>query len=171
MPSKRNFLIVSLFLAIWTVLVVARLVQLQVYQRSSYVRQARRQQERTIEVSPLRGVIYDRNLQPLAMSVEVDSIFAVPGEVPNPAETAKVLSPVLNISEGELQRRMQSGRFFTWVKRKVSEREASRVRQLNLQGIYTKREQAVLSQARSGVARARLRGHGRPGTGRRGAGL
>lgn len=138
--SQRRFFFVSALLVAWTILIFARLLQLQVFQHGSFIRQARRQQERTIEVSPVRGVIYDRNYHPLAMSVEVDSIFAVPGEVPNPAETAKVLSPVLNLSEAELQHRLQSGRFFSWVKRKVSEREATRVRQLNLQGIYAQKE-------------------------------
>src|SRR5581483_6245974 len=138
--SSRSFVVVSALVAAWGLLVAARLLQLQVFQHSFFVRQARRQQERMIEVSPMRGVIYDRNHHPLAMSVEVDSIFAVPGEIPNPAETAKILSPILRISEAELRRRLQSGRFFSWVKRKVSDREATRVRQLNLQGIYMQKE-------------------------------
>ncbi|MBI2816129.1 MAG: penicillin-binding protein [Acidobacteria bacterium] len=138
--SSRSFVVVSALVAAWTLLVVARLLQLQVYRHDSFVRQARRQQERTIEVSPVRGVIYDRNYHPLAMSVQVDSIFAVPGEIPNPRDTAKMLSPILGISEAELQRRLKSGRFFSWIKRKVSDREAKRVRQLNLQGIYTQKE-------------------------------
>ena len=138
--SRSNFLIVVALLGAWALLVIARLVQLQVVQHEAFTRQARRQQERTIEVSPVRGVIYDRNYHPLAMSVEVDSIFAVPSEVPNPASTARVLAPILHVSGAELERRLQAGRFFSWVKRKVSDREAARVRQLNLQGIYFQKE-------------------------------
>src|SRR5579885_2509742 len=139
MNHRRNLVIVCLVLG-WAALVVARLVQFQIYQHESFTKQARRQQERTIEVSPVRGVIYDRNYHPLAMSVEVDSIFAVPGEIPNPQATAQVLAPVLNLSVAELEKRLQGGRFFSWVKRKVSDREATLVRQLNLQGIYTQKE-------------------------------
>ena len=138
--SRSNFLIVTALLGAWALLVIARLVQLQVVQHESFSRQARRQQERTIEVSPVRGVIYDRNYHPLAMSVEVDSIFAVPGEVPSPESTARVLAPILHLPAAELERRLQAGRFFSWVKRKVSGREAARVRQLNLQGIYFQKE-------------------------------
>src|ERR1035441_6434915 len=139
-PPRRHFRIVSAVLLVWAVLVVARLVYLHIYQYASLSHQARRQQERTIEVSPVRGVIYDRNLRPLAMSVEVDSIFAVPGEIPNPEATAKLLAPVLSMREADLRGKLQGHRFFSWVKRKVSGREAARVRQLNLQGIYSQKE-------------------------------
>src|SRR5262249_78522 len=140
MNSRRSFLIVSAVLFTWAALIVARLLQFQVYQHESFLHQAKRQQERTVEVSPVRGVIYDRNYHPLAMSVEVDSVFAVPSEIPNANGRAHVLAAVLSLAEADVEKRLQNGRFFSWVKRKVSEREATRVRQLNLQGIYTQKE-------------------------------
>ena len=140
MPQKSNFHIVSAVLSVWVVVILARLIYLQVFQYPALSLRARRQQERTIEVSPVRGVISDRNLHPLAMSVEVDSIFAVPGEILNREAAAKLLSPVLNMSEDELDERLQGRRYFSWIKRKVSEREAARVRQLNLKGIYFQKE-------------------------------
>ena len=45
----------------------------------------------SFEVSPRRGVIYDRNGKELAVSIKVDSIFAVPDEIHNPDATARVL--------------------------------------------------------------------------------
>ncbi|HLA41533.1 MAG TPA: penicillin-binding protein 2, partial [Candidatus Glassbacteria bacterium] len=113
---------------------------LQVFQSDSFQRQARRQQERTIEVSPVRGVLYDRNHRPLAISVEVESVFAVPGEIRNPVATAKLLAPVLEMEKSLVGRRLQGSRYFSWVKRKVTARQAARLRQLNLQGIYFQRE-------------------------------
>ena len=137
---RRKFHIISAVLFIWTLLVVARLIYLQVIQYDSLTRQARRQQERTIEVSPVRGVIYDRNMRPLAMSVEVDSIFAVPSEVEDVKATAKALAPLLRMQEDGLRGKLQGRRFFSWVKRKVSGREAAQVRQLKLPGIYFQKE-------------------------------
>ena len=137
---RRNFHIVSAALFVWAVLVIARLIYLQVFQFNFLTHQARRQQERTIEVAPVRGVIYDRNFHPLAMSVEVDSIFAVPGEISNPDTAAKVLSPVLHMGVEDLMGKLQGRRFFSWVKRKVSGQEAAQVRQLNLHGIYFQKE-------------------------------
>ena len=59
------------FLFFWVVAICARLVYLQVFQYGALVQRAARQQQRTIEVSPQRGIIYDRNGQELAMSVLV----------------------------------------------------------------------------------------------------
>ena len=138
--SRRRFLVVPLLLSLWILLIFARLVFLQVFQFNSLTRQARRQQERTVEVSPVRGVIYDRNHSPLAISVEVDSVFAVPGEISSPRQTAKLLASVLPMRTSDIQERLQSSHSFSWVQRKISAREAARIRQLNLPGIYFQKE-------------------------------
>ena len=138
--STRNFRILPVLLGLWAALVFARLIHLQVLQFADLTRQARRQQERTVEVSPLRGVIYDRNLHPLAISVEVESVFAVPGEIVSPETTAHLLAPVLGMDQAEVRTRLHGARYFSWVKRKITAREAARIRQLNLKGIYFQKE-------------------------------
>jgi len=122
--------------------VAGRLVHVQIVQFEELTRQARRQQERTIEVSPQRAVIYDRNLHPLAISVEVDSVFAVPGEISDPGAVARLLAPVLGMSASEIRTRLRGtgARYFSWVKRKVTAREAARIRELNIRGIYFQKE-------------------------------
>ncbi len=54
---------------------------LQVVRHQEFVERAQKQQQRTFEVAPRRGVLYDRNLHELAMTVQVDSIYAVPTEI------------------------------------------------------------------------------------------
>ena len=49
---------------------------------------SRNQQERTFDISPRRGTIYDRKHRALAVSVEVDSMFAVPSEISDKEKTA-----------------------------------------------------------------------------------
>ncbi|HVE65079.1 MAG TPA: penicillin-binding protein, partial [Thermoanaerobaculia bacterium] len=61
-------------LSLWASVVVARLTQLQLADGGRYRARAQRQQERRIEVSPLRGSIFDREGRPLAVSVEVASV-------------------------------------------------------------------------------------------------
>ena len=51
---------------------------LQVAEYGFLTQKAARQQQRSIEVSPPRGVICDRKGRELAMSIQVDSVFAVP---------------------------------------------------------------------------------------------
>jgi cell division protein FtsI (penicillin-binding protein 3) len=77
MRRARVFLVLAL-LAFWAMVICARLVYVQVFRHHYYVEQAARQQEHSFEVAPRRGNLYDRNLHALAMTVLVDSIYAVP---------------------------------------------------------------------------------------------
>ena len=144
MPRSRikfpafRYRILPALLSIWVGIVAVRLIHLQTVQFEELTRQARRQQERTIELSPPRAVIYDRNLQPLAISVEVESLFAVPREISNPDETARSLARVLNMERSDMRARLSGtrSRHFSWIKREITAREAKRIRELDLPGIY-----------------------------------
>lgn len=137
---SRQFLILTVFLGVWALVVVGRIFQLQVFQYRFFAEQARRQQERTVEVTPARGVIYDRNHHPLAMSVEVESIYADPSEMGDPKPPARLLSTVLDMDRAELERKLSATNSFAWIKRKVTAKEADRVRQMNLKGVYFQKE-------------------------------
>ncbi len=138
--ATRRLYLLGGVLLLWAAAVGCRLVQLQVIHYGDWVQRAQRQQQRTIEVTPRRGVIYDRNGRELAMSIKVDSIFAVPSEIPDQANTAALLARILDIEEPELLARMKAARSFCWVARKVDAEQSARVRALNLRGIYTTQE-------------------------------
>jgi cell division protein FtsI (penicillin-binding protein 3) len=78
-PIRRiRFAYVALLFCCWAGIIGLRLVWLQVFQHSHFVHVAALQQQSGFEVAPRRGVLYDRNLRELAMTVSVDSIYAVP---------------------------------------------------------------------------------------------
>src|SRR5947209_20469203 len=77
------------FLALWLVAICIRLFWLQVVSYGDFTQRAARQQQRSIQVAPVRGNIYDRNGNELAMTVSVDSVFAVPSEIPDIHATAR----------------------------------------------------------------------------------
>ena len=139
-PFPRRSLALAVILFVWLAAGATRLVYLQVFQYGEYVTRAHRQQQRTVEVSPKRGAIYDRNFRELAMSVSVDSIFAVPAEIPAPETTASLLARVLDLNAADLLARMKGSRSFCWVKRKADSIEVERVRALNLRGVYFQKE-------------------------------
>ena len=101
-----------------------------------YLARAQRQQQRTIEITPQRGMIYDRNMHPLAMSVPVKSAFAVPAEIADESMAAHLLSGMVNVPQDVLQQRFQSSRSFAWVSRKLPPEKVEAVEALNLKGIY-----------------------------------
>src|SRR3954465_6776416 len=138
--AARRLFIFAAVLCFWIVAIVSRLLYLQLFEYGDFVKQASRQQQRSIEVSPPRGVIYDRNGHELAMSVSVDSVFAVPSEIPDQANTASLLAPILKTEPQEILAHFKSSRAFSWIERKLDNDTAARVRDLNLKGIYFQKE-------------------------------
>jgi cell division protein FtsI (penicillin-binding protein 3) len=145
---KVRFAWVAIFFCAWIGLIAFRLSWLQVVKRSEWVDKADRQQQRTFAVAPRRGVLYDRNLRELAMTVLVDSIYAVPSELgENRGEAAALLAKVVHGDAGDnftsapqMLARFNASRNFAWVARRVDPATADRVRQLNLKGVYFQKE-------------------------------
>jgi cell division protein FtsI (penicillin-binding protein 3) len=138
--AKTRLLIFGGIMFGWMLLIGIRLVYLQIYRYGDFVKQAARQQQRTVEVSPRRGVVYDRNGQELAMSVPVDSVFAVPSEIPDQETTASILAKVTGADPQDLLAKIKAGRNFAWIARKVDGNVSNRIRALNLRGIYFEKE-------------------------------
>jgi cell division protein FtsI (penicillin-binding protein 3) len=138
-PKSRLYLLGAV-LFFWSGLICLRLVQLQIIRYGDWLQRAQRQQQRSIPVTPRRGIIYDRNGHELAMSISVDSIFAVPSEIPDPENTAQLLARVLHADPREIVSRLKSSHSFAWVARKVDAEASDRVRAMNLRGIYFQKE-------------------------------
>jgi len=140
MQTKRLLIIAAVAL-VWMLGVFGRLGYLQLFRHSEYMARAQRQQKRVIEITPKRGAIYDRNMHPLAMSLQVDSTFAIPSELgDNKAQAAKLLSGVLNIPRDLLEAKFESGATFVWIARKLPPEKREAVEALNLKGIYFQKE-------------------------------
>jgi cell division protein FtsI (penicillin-binding protein 3) len=151
---RFRMMLVALSLGLWALVIGLRLVQVQIFERESYLRQAMRQSEQTMELDPRRGPILDRNGHELAVSVDAESIYAVPQEVQDAPRAAAALARALGLDAAarrELVATLQRNRAFVWVKRKVTPRAARAVKDLQLPGIgfvtenrryYPKRELA-----------------------------
>jgi cell division protein FtsI (penicillin-binding protein 3) len=148
-PIRRiRFVYVALFFCFWTGALCMRLFWLQVVRHSDFVERAARQQQRTFEVAPRRGVLYDRNLKELAMTVLVDSIYAVPSELgDNREDASQILAKIVHkdardgfTARPQMLARFNASRNFAWVARRVDQETASRVKELNLKGIYFQKE-------------------------------
>jgi cell division protein FtsI (penicillin-binding protein 3) len=138
--TTRRLYILAALLSLWIFAIGFRLVRLQIVKYGFFVQLAHRQQNRTIPVEPRRGNIFDRYGHPLAMSIDVDSVFAVPSEVKDPESTAAILGKVLNLDPQLIVARIESSRNFAYIARKVDAETSDRIRQLNLRGIYFRKE-------------------------------
>jgi cell division protein FtsI (penicillin-binding protein 3) len=127
-------------LLVWCLGICLRLIYLQVFRYGTFEQRAQHQQQRTEEVSPQRGIIYDRRGRELAMSINVDSVFAVPAEMPSPATTISLIARITRQDPRELLARCEAIKTFCWIARKPDPEISARIRSLNLRGVYFQKE-------------------------------
>ncbi|HYD95411.1 MAG TPA: penicillin-binding protein 2 [Noviherbaspirillum sp.] len=96
---------------------------------------------RTVELPATRGKITDRNGQVLASSMPVKAVWAIPEDVLEaPAEKIRELAALLDMSEKELRKKLDSDRTFVYLKRQVEQDVTDKVAALNVPGIGMRRE-------------------------------
>jgi cell division protein FtsI (penicillin-binding protein 3) len=140
--SHKRLLQLFAFLSAWAVIVAARLVQVQLVRHDDYVARAQRQQERTLELSPVRGSILDARGRVLAESVVAESVYADPQAVIDPRATARALAaiPALHLNARDVEAKLSGGGAFAWVARQLPVEVAAEVKRLRLPGIYALEE-------------------------------
>ncbi len=131
---KVRIIIITCLIFLCFVLIVGRIFQLQVLKKEQLYRLAAQQHFGQIPVTPKRGLIYDRNGNELAVSIEVDSVYAESKKVVEVENTISNLTKLLQIDRKELREKLNSNRF-QWIKRKVSPKEAEELKNLSLPGI------------------------------------
>ena len=164
---RLRLMLLALGASLWALVILVRLVHLQVLERPFFQKQSARQSERTITLEARRGAIFDRAGRPLAVSVDAESIYAVPQDVSDPARTAVALARAIGldaVSRKEVLGQLQKNRAFVWVKRKVSPGAARAVRELSARRHRLPlREPPLLPQAGAGLPGPGLRGPRQPG--------
>ena len=125
---------------LWCVAICGRLVFLQVFSYGKFVKQAGHQQQRAIPLTAKRGVIFDRDGHELAMSVMVDSAFAVPTEVKDLPTAVALVTRITGDDYNVVLADCRAHKTFCWVARKASDETIERINSLHLQGIHFQKE-------------------------------
>ncbi len=133
---RNRILLIAIGGCFWVGAIAARLYMLQVVQYEHYRDKARRQQQTVVELDPPRGTIYDARGRELAVSVQVESAWADPSDLDDPAATARALAPLLDTDAASLTRRLSRDSNFVWLARKLDPRVSDAVRALHLRGIH-----------------------------------
>ncbi|MGH9544724.1 MAG: penicillin-binding protein [Terriglobales bacterium] len=138
--ANKRLYILGAILVFWAGAICLRLIYLQIFCYGDFEQRAQRQQQRTTEVAAKRGIIYDRAGRELAMSIAVDSVFAVPADIPDLAGTMSLVARITKADPRELLAKCKAARTFCWVARKADADTADRIRAMNLRGIYFQKE-------------------------------
>ncbi|MFM8944239.1 MAG: peptidoglycan D,D-transpeptidase FtsI family protein [Actinomycetota bacterium] len=128
--------VLGLVMGLGLVAIGVRLAFLQVAESSVLLARAAAQRVRTVDLTPARGEILDRNREPLALTLEARDVYADPRYVQDPIGTAATLARLLAVDAADLQQRLaDTSSSFTYVARQVDLRLAARIRKLDLPGI------------------------------------
>ena len=124
---RRRAVVGAVLLGVWAALILGQLVQIQILDHETMVQRADNQHHHELTIRPFRGRIYDRNGRPLALTVAVDSVYAIPPEYEAAAipKAAESLSACLGVSKALVERRLRRQSRFSWLKRKVTPDEVA----------------------------------------------
>jgi cell division protein FtsI (penicillin-binding protein 3) len=147
-PARTQAVTRTTFLAggaaLWASAIFGKLFYLQVLRHKHYAEAASEQQLEMVDIPAPRGSIFDRNLEILAMSEPVDSVYVSPMRVPNLAVAADILAPVLHLNRDQLYARLKSSyadrkrHGFCWVKQKITREEKADIESMRLPWIKLK---------------------------------
>ncbi len=112
-----------------------RVSKLMLINRDKLYNLAERQHKVVSTYITKRGNIYDTNGVDLAVSVEMDSIYACPPEVKDPEGTARLLCDFISMDRSKLIEKLKSKKNFVWIKRRVPPSVSEKIGELELAGI------------------------------------
>jgi cell division protein FtsI (penicillin-binding protein 3) len=119
----------------------ARAAYIQVVANDFFQRQGEVRFARTLELPANRGRILDRNGLILASSVPAQSIWAIPEDVTLEKGQLQQLAKLLEMSTGDLSRKLANeDKSFVWIKRQVEVDVAKKIADLNIKGLYQRKE-------------------------------
>lgn len=137
--GRTRLLVAGMVFAMAFTVVGARLVDLALWSTADTRREAR--SAAPAQYATGRADIVDRNGIVLATSVPTASLYADPRLIRDPARAATALVGVLpDLSLGEVQAKLASGRSFVWLKRNLTPREHFEVNRLGIPGLNFRRE-------------------------------
>jgi cell division protein FtsI (penicillin-binding protein 3) len=137
----RYYFVIALLL-IAVISLIWRLVDLTVLKRAFLQGQGDARTIRTVTTPAYRGMILDRNGEPLAISTPVDSIWVNPKDFSATRADFAALATLLNLSKADLRARISKAgdREFVYLKRGVDPKLGDAVKALKIPGIYLQPE-------------------------------
>ena len=138
---RRRLLLLTLMLGSFAVL-AGRSAQLQLVDGEFLQTQGQARYLRVVQVPAHRGMIVDRNGEPLAISTPVQSVWVNPGEMSSSSGDLARLAQLLELDVDHLRRLIgqRQGREFVYLRRHIAPDLAEQVTALELPGVYLQQE-------------------------------
>lgn len=138
--SRLYALLLIFFLT--SIALIARAVNLQVTETQFLQGQGKARFLREVDIPTTRGIISDRNGEPLAVSTPVDSVWVNPVEVLQVPEKLELLARILRADPDNIERRLsqRASKEFVWLRRRLNPDVAAQIKALDIQGVFLQKE-------------------------------
>lgn len=136
-PTKLRLALIGVVLILSWGLVAWRLVNVQIIAAPAIAQKGLDQRLVVQDLAPQRGKIFDRNGDLLAMTVEAQSLYAVPSQVEEPLWVAQQFGAFLGVDPNVLFERLTSDKDFVYIKRQVDKATADELLGLGVTGVYS----------------------------------
>jgi cell division protein FtsI (penicillin-binding protein 3) len=138
-PWRSRLLLIGLLG--WFIALIARAVYLQGLHNDFLQAKGESRYSRVLSLSATRGMIVDRNNEPLAISTPVESVAASPSDMEITQPQVAKLARLLEIDVSELTRKLSdTKRDFVYLKRQLPPEQAEKIVELNIPGVFLQRE-------------------------------
>ncbi len=128
------------FIILAAAVIFVRLYSLQVVAHKKYLSLAQNQHEIYQELIPERGDVFlkdGENAYPLAVNRDLQMAYAIPREIKEPEKSALMIASILDVDEGLLKEKFSDEKdLFEIIKHKLTDEEISKVKELDIPGIY-----------------------------------
>lgn len=100
-----------------------------------YSKMAKDIQERERKVKAVRGLIYDRNMVPLALNQSVCNVSIIHNQIDNPERVIEVLSKELDMDEEIIRKKVEKKNALEKIKANVDDETGRKILAYNLNGV------------------------------------
>jgi len=140
MPNWRINL-VFIFLTLFAITIILKLVDIQITNGGFYRAQALGQQKYLTQIEPTRGeFFFNKGDKELAVNKKIFSIYISPEEISQKEEVSQILSEIFGLEKELLLSKIQGNKAWELVKRRINKEELSKFEKIKLEGVYLKKE-------------------------------
>jgi len=138
--KKRLYFVYTILICVF-ILLIARLFYLNIFDNKFLKHQGYIRSIRFIDIPAHRGIIFDRNNIPLAISSPVYSVWINPKMLDVHHSVLWKLSRILNLKYGDvLSKSKEKSRWFIYLKRRVVPSVAEKIKEFHIDGLFFKKE-------------------------------
>jgi cell division protein FtsI (penicillin-binding protein 3) len=158
--SKKKALILCTVILFCFSVIVIRLVGLMVFDHETLTQKADRQYLGIKTLTPQRGVIWDREMRPLSVNIETESLYAVPSKINDIERLSYNLAPIIKVSEKRLSTKLmeKKDKSFIWVGRRLDENTVQKINSLQ-QKLGLQEELGFLAETKRQYPNGQLASH------------